>query len=247
MMPINESPKFATAFKGFEDKYILIGGTATSIVLDKYGLESRTTKDYDMVLIDEEKDKAFYTALTTFFEDGAYIPHVLDKDGNLFRFTTTKMGYPKMIELFSLTPLWLKGEGRITPIHFDDDMSLSALLLDNNYYSLLKEGREIQNGYSILGNKYLIVFKAKAWLDLSRRKAQGEQIDSRNIKKHLNDIARLTGSLEKIEHLNLPDSVQTDMIDFLDSLKFQQNIIPQNRDILLHPDEVYHTLELLLR
>lgn len=246
-MPTNVSPKFAEAFQGFEDNYVLIGGTATSIVLDKYGLESRTTKDYDMVLIDEEKNQAFYTALTTFLTNGEYIPYVLDKENKLFRFTTEKEDYPKMIELFCLIPDWFTGDSRVAPIHFDDDMSLSALLLDENYYSLLKDGREILNGYSVLSNHYLIVFKAKAWLDLSQRKEQGDKIDNKNIKKHLNDIARLTGSLTTLDRMDLPDSVRIDMINFLEKLQPNKNSIPKNDDILLNPDEVYQALESLLR
>lgn len=37
----------------------------------------------------------------------------------------------------------------------------------------------------------LIPFKAKAWLDLKERKLNGEQVDSKNIKKHKNDVCRL--------------------------------------------------------
>lgn len=244
-MPINESLKFAEAFVGFEDRYVLIGGTATSIVLAKYGLESRTTKDYDMVLIDERKDEEFYITLTNFFEAGEYTPHILEKNENLFRFTTKKEGYPKMIELFSLTPEWFKSKYRITPVHFADDMSLSALLLDTDYYNLLKDGREIQNGYSVLSNKYLIIFKAKAWLDLTQRKEQGEQIDSKNIKKHLNDIARLSGSLEEVSSIHLPANIQIDMKKFLKRLKQNPNMIPKNKDILLTSEEVVQILELL--
>ena len=39
---------------------------------------------------------------------------------------------------------------------------------------------------------YLIPFKAKAWMDLTDRKAAGEHVDSKNIKKHKNDVFRLT-------------------------------------------------------
>lgn len=37
----------------------------------------------------------------------------------------------------------------------------------------------------------------KAWLDLSERKAAGEDIDSKNIKKHKNDVFRLATNTEK--------------------------------------------------
>ncbi|EQC75232.1 hypothetical protein HSISS3_818 [Streptococcus sp. HSISS3] len=54
-MPANFKPAFQNMFQDFKDYYVLIGGTATSIVLDANGFESRTTKDYDMVIIDELK------------------------------------------------------------------------------------------------------------------------------------------------------------------------------------------------
>ena len=37
----------------------------------------------------------------------------------------------------------------------------------------------------------LIPFKAKAWLDLTERRANGEPVDSKNVKKHKNDVFRL--------------------------------------------------------
>lgn len=43
-------------------------GNCTSIVLDSQGFKSRTTKDYDMVIIDELKNKEFYNTL--FFRIG---------------------------------------------------------------------------------------------------------------------------------------------------------------------------------
>ncbi|MGK0612307.1 hypothetical protein ACSFCG_13115, partial [Enterococcus faecalis] len=89
-----------------------------------------------------------------------------DNKAQLFRFTTRKAGFPEMIELFSILPEYpLKKFGRETPVHFDEDASLSALLLDEEYYQLLVKEREVIEGYSVLSNRGLIVFKAKAWLD----------------------------------------------------------------------------------
>lgn len=45
-MPANIKPIFQEIFKEYQDYYVLIGGTATSIVLDAHGFEGRTTKDY---------------------------------------------------------------------------------------------------------------------------------------------------------------------------------------------------------
>lgn len=97
-MPANIKPIFQEIFKEYQDYYVLIGGTATSIVLDAHGFESRTTKDYDMVIIDHLKDKAFYHTLIHFLEMGEYIGSQLEESPQLFRFTTKKSGFPEMIE-----------------------------------------------------------------------------------------------------------------------------------------------------
>lgn len=71
-MPANTKVIFQETFADFQNYYVLIGGTATSIVLDSQGFKSRTTKDYDMVIIDEVKNKEFYTTLNHFLELGEY-------------------------------------------------------------------------------------------------------------------------------------------------------------------------------
>ena len=45
---------------------------------------------------------------------------------------------------------------------------------------------------TVLDVAHLIQFKAKAWLDLTERKAKGEHADSKNIKEDKNDVFRLT-------------------------------------------------------
>ena len=59
-MPANTKAIFQEMFANFQDYYVLIGGTATSIVLDSQGFKSRATKDYDMVIIDELKGILWY-------------------------------------------------------------------------------------------------------------------------------------------------------------------------------------------
>jgi hypothetical protein len=42
----------------------------------------------------------------------------------------------------------------------------------------------------MVGASRLIALKARAWLDLTERAERGEQIDSKTIKKHKNDVFR---------------------------------------------------------
>lgn len=152
-MPANTKVIFQEMFADFQNYYVLIGGTATSIVLDSQGFKSRTTKDYDMVIIDEVKNKEFYTTLNHFLELGEYQGSQKDEKAQLFQFTTTNPEFPSMIELFSILPEYpLKKDGREIPLYFDQDASLSALLLDEDYYNILVHVKETIQGYSVLSN-----------------------------------------------------------------------------------------------
>ncbi len=52
--------------------------------------------------------------------------------------------YPKMIELFARTGFELTKINGLTPIHIDDEVSgLSAILLNEEYYQLLLNGRDV--------------------------------------------------------------------------------------------------------
>ena len=99
-----------------------------------------------------------------------------------------------MIEIFSRNPdfIILEDDTVLTSLLIDDEISsLSAILLNEAYYELLKTGQKMVDGIPVLSPTCLIPFKAKAWLDLKERKLNGEQVDSKNIKKHKNDVFRL--------------------------------------------------------
>ncbi|MDR2833884.1 MAG: hypothetical protein LBV67_09225 [Streptococcaceae bacterium] len=234
---------FKNEFQGFENSYVIIGGTATSIVLDSFKFDGRATKDYDLVITEEGRNQKFYEKMIKFLKEGGYIPEALGEKGKLYRFTTNNKDYPKILELFSIQPLkQLEKIGRTAPLQFVEGMSLSALLLDKEYYDLLIKERQINNGYSILSNKGLIIFKAKAWLDLLLRKKEGQKVDSKNIKKHLNDIARLTGTLSRDDKVSISDGIYNDMQLFLKQLKENMELIPKNDAIVLTPEEIIEIL-----
>lgn len=63
-------------------------------------------------------------------------------------------------------------------------------------------------------------FKAKAWLDLNARKQQGEDADGKNIRKHKNDIFRLTSLLSaEGSEISLSEEIKADMRQFLAALE----------------------------
>lgn len=204
---------FKEWFRGYEEQYTMIGGTACDLLMSDAGLDFRATKDIDLVLIIEVVDAAFGNRFWEYVTAAGY-EHRNKSTGKpqFYRFMNPRSkDYPAMIELFTRKPdaILLPEEEVLSTLPMEEDVSsLSAILLDNDYYDFLRRGRVRVAGIPVLDAPYLIPFKAKAWLDLSKRKAAGEQIDSRNIRKHKNDVFRLTELLDReMEPLSyLPDT-----------------------------------------
>ena len=129
--------------------------------------------------------------------------------------------YPYMIEIFSKNPdfIILEDDAVLTPLPIDDEISsLSAILLNEAYYELLKTGQMMVDGIPVLSPTCLIPFKAKAWLDLKERKLNGEQVDSKNIKKHKNDVFRLAQLITANTRQALNPEIAEDMKNFLSEM-----------------------------
>ena len=211
---------FKEWFTGYENYYALIGGTACYMLMSEVGEDFRATRDIDMVLLVEALDAKFGARLWEYIKAGSYEHRqASNKKPQFYRFTKpVSSDYPYMIELFSrqIEGTILTDDAILTPIPLEDDISsLSAILLDSDYYSLLKSGIRVIDGLPILGAEHLIPFKAKAWLDLTDRKAKGGQIDSKHIKKHLNDVITLSDLLQPEKRVDLPESVRSDLIKFM--------------------------------
>ena len=127
--------------------------------------------------------------------------------------------FPAMLELFARTDVDLRdAESGLMPIHIDDEVSsLSAILLDEEYYRLLVENRTSAGGVAVLSVEGLIPFKAKAWLDLSARRAGGQAVDEKSVKKHRNDVCRLATLLAGGERPAMSEGVRADMRRFLEA------------------------------
>ena len=206
--------KFKCHFKGFEDYYVIIGGTACTVLFENYGESFRATKDIDMVVLMENIDVYFTRRFWSFIQEAHYKSiYECNQDKKLYRFTNPKSElYPKMIELFSRTNYMLQEENGLTPIHIDDSVSsLSAILLNDAYYRALLDGREIMMGISVLKPEWIIPFKAKAWLDLKEK----QDVDSSDIKKHRNDIIRILADMP-LQKCILPEEVRNDMRMFIE-------------------------------
>lgn len=98
-------------------------------------------------------------------------------------------------------------------------VSGSLCVWDDEYYQFLLDGIVVIDGISILDTGHIIPFKIKAFLDLSARKAKGEQVDSKNIRKHRNDVIRLSVLLTKDTQIAVSNEVYGDIITFLYEMK----------------------------
>jgi len=216
--------KFKQHFAAFNNQYILIGGSACYLAMNEVGASFRATKDLDIVLCVEALEDAFIASFWSFVEAGQYRQREESVEARqYYRFQAPAIaGYPVMMELFSRKPdiFSLPSDCRLTPIPTIDYISsLSAILLDDEYYEWIRQGACIVDGVSIVGAEHLVPLKARAWLDLGHRRDSGDHVDSRDIKKHRNDIFRLFSILTPTALDSVPLSIQRDMMLFLEKIQ----------------------------
>lgn len=216
--------RFREWFRGYEDQYAIIGGTACDLLMSEDGMDFRATKDIDLVLIVEAITPDFGRQFWQFVKAAGY-EHRNKSTGlpQFYRFShPTAAAYPFMIELFSrrAEAINLPDDAVLTPLPMEDDISsLSAILLDDDYYELVRNGTVVVDGVNVLDAAYLIPFKAKAWLDLTQKKAAGQSVDSKNIRKHKNDVFRLSALLTQQSNVAVTESVLADLRAFLAAMQ----------------------------
>ena len=211
--------KFREYFKDFADSYIIIGGTACDIILDDAGLTPRATKDIDIILVVEALKPEFVKQFWAFIKEGNYEQKEKSHDERkYYRFLKpANKEFPKQVELFSRIPdlLNLEEESHLTPIPVDDDISnLSAILLNEDYYNYTLDHSTIEDDLKIANTEALICLKAKAFLDMTVRKAKGKQVDEKHIRKHKGDVFRLAILLTGEDEFELPKNIHNDLLAF---------------------------------
>lgn len=224
---------FRRHFDGRAHQFVLIGGTAATLAMEGAGLEFRATKDLDIVLHIEAVEPDFGRTFWEFLERGGYQIREASETGRpvLYRFhKPTDPAFPFMLELFCRAPdgIRLSPSSRLTPISFDESTaSLSAILLDEPYYRFIVAGRRELDGLPWIGEDRLIPLKARAWLDLSERKARGEEVDSKSIRKHANDVIRLSRLLSPESRIPASGTVVEDLSRFLKALSMDETYSPK--------------------
>lgn len=214
--------KFVDHFAGMEDCFVLIGGAACDVWMGDNDLEFRTTKDLDLVLVVEALGPEFFERFWSFVKAGKYESlQQSDERPEFYRFIKPSVaGYPFMIELLCQNSLNLAEGIHLTPIPADEDISsLSAILLNDDYYAYVMDTKLSIGGVPIAPACCLIPLKARAYLDLMKRKEAGDQrVRGSDIKKHRYDVFRLYRTMPPSDRHQLPDLLRDDLTRFLASI-----------------------------
>lgn len=220
--------RFVEHFRGLEDSYIIIGGAACDLWLESRGLPFRVTRDLDVVLVIEALTDEFGVRFWDFIHAGDYTSYFQSSERpQFYRFSDPQVdGFPLMIELLSRKPFKVSEGSHLAPFPVGEDQSsLSVILLDDTYYHFTVESREFLNDIPTLPASCLIPLKARACLDLSKRRAEGDiTVRSHDIKKHRNDVFRLYRTLAPADRFAVPDLVRDDLSRFLVEFPSDSNV-----------------------
>lgn len=220
--------KFKEHFAGFEDNYVIIGGTACDITLLNTDMRPRATDDIDMILVIEKMTPEFGQRFWEFIDLGEYTNRERkrgDKEPitELFRFIDPKEGFPVQIELLSRFPEIL-GEPtgfHLTPIPTGEDTpSLSAILLDEEYYHHTIDSSVIEDGIRIANPLSLLCLKVKAFLNLTEEKKTNPEVRNGDIKKHRDDVFKLLAMrIDPFTPIELSDTMKAELNVFIDVME----------------------------
>ncbi|MFD2035195.1 hypothetical protein ACFSKL_10355 [Belliella marina] len=210
---------FKEYFGRYPGNYVIIGGTACDIIIDEAGFVPRATKDIDIILVVEALSSEFVKQFWQFIDDGKYQQREKsNEEREYYRFVKPEnTDFPHQIELFSRTPdiIVLEGEAHLTPIPVDDDLSsLSAILLNDDYYNYMIEHSQVEDGLHHASIEALICLKAKAFLEIKERIEKGSREDAKQLRKHKADVFRLTVMLTPESIFKLPETIQAHVNQF---------------------------------
>ena len=219
--------KFSDAFAEFAENYVVIGGTACSLAMEGTVVRPRATHDIDMIVVVENMTAAFATRFWKFVREAGYRPEKRRQtEGEspvyeMYRFLGGKAGYPEMIELLSRhqdtlgDPIGLI----IEPIPTDDDISsLSAIIMDDDYYNFTITHSAMTDGIRHADPAALIALKTRAYLNLVADKNEGKHVNSKDIRKHRSDVLK-NAVIITDDTITAPSSIVSCVRDFIASIR----------------------------
>ena len=214
---------FKKYFEAYPDNYVIIGGTACDMIIDEAGFVPRATKDIDIILVVEALNADFVKQFWKFIQDGNYERKEKSEDERkYYRFMKPEnVEFPFQIELFARNPdlIDFDEQAHLTPIPVDDDLSsLSAILLNEDFYHYMLKQSVLENGLHRANTEALICLKAKAYLEIAERITNGSKEDSKQLKKHKGDVFRLAVMLAENDMFELPESIKEQLQGFVDAI-----------------------------
>ncbi len=123
-----------------------------------------------------------------------------------------------LLELFARRPdLLPPAEGlHITDIPTGEEVSsLSAILLDDEYYRFTFSNSDIVDGLRVANDIALISLKVKAFLNNRKRRSEGQQVRQVDIVKHKSDVIRLTAIVTGVAAVDVIATVKNDVAESL--------------------------------
>ena len=214
-MAVRSLDKFREYFGDFQDNYVIIGGTACSIMLRHADMKPRATKDIDMILVVERMTSEFGRRFWSFIHDGDYEQREKKRgegkepEPELFRFYRPRNEeFPYQIELLSKQPevLTVPAGCHLTPIPVGEDVSsLSAILMDEEFYQFALAHSTMEEELHVVDTVGLICLKMKAYLNLSEQEPPAHGSD---IRKHMSDVFKLMASGYIAEPIELSEKMR---------------------------------------
>ena len=211
----------------FRSHYVIIGGMATVLTLEKRGLPARATKDVDMIIICQPETKFYMKRFWEFIKAGGYKMWKPDEKEEthlcFYRFIKPESkDYPSQIELFSKVPEYIEVPDYVHIVHIPMDgytSSFSAIIMDDVYYDFAISHSEIVGDLRILNAEALIVLKAIAYMENLRRKEEGMAVDQKNIDKHKKDIYRLAYVFDGSERFEVDETIKKQLRSFVSEVE----------------------------
>jgi len=241
---------FQQRFKEFNNQYVLIGGSACWVVMNRSGLSFRRTNDLDIVLVVETLSQDFRIASQQFLKDGQYsMKSKSSGNPSFFRFNKpANPDYPYQIEFLSWDERSIEesNPGDIISMTIEEEMtSLAAILMNPEMYAFVKRNIIKIDGLPIVDETCLIPLKIRAWVDLTARKLRGEKIKEDEIRKHKSDVYLLQQLLIPRPLAEVPTLVRSDVATFIEYCLDDEQVLVQTGILDTTMDEIREILKLV--
>lgn len=222
---------FRQYLAGQEEKFVIVGGTAIQLVRGQYledgsnafSGEPRVTKDIDILVVIDKLDQDFINAIQKLIVDGEYQCEKKKETNYYYRFVQkNNLSFPGKIELLTRDPFPENDKFKYASLTGGFKGSLSAIVLDSEYYAFAKDHTEKINGLYSLPEIGLIVLKVSASLNrLEEYQKKSEQAKDRDYfyldyQKHLQDVFLLVGELKPEVKADVSEKIKNRLTEFIE-------------------------------